>query len=192
MPSPLREIEGRYRLGVRDSEFGIVVGMIRAVDAERDSQRCAKIFAPYAAGPTAFVDKPPTADELRAAIERTTLTHPWLVAEDDGLVVGYAYASPHRSRPGYTFSTEVSAYVDAAWHGQGIGRALYTALLEKLREQGFHAVFAGVTLPNPALRCTKGWGSRRSVCSTRSAGRRVPGATSAGGSSFSCRDGRLR
>jgi L-amino acid N-acyltransferase YncA len=124
--------------------------MIRAVDAERDSQRCAKIFAPYAAGPTAFVDKPPTADELRAAIERTTLTHPWLVAEDDGLVVGYAYASPHRSRPGYTFSTEVSAYVDAAWHGQGIGRALYTALLEKLREQGFHAVFAGVTLPNPA------------------------------------------
>jgi L-amino acid N-acyltransferase YncA len=127
-----------------------VVSVIRAVDVERDNQRCAEIFAPYAEGPTAFVDRAPTSGEMRAEIVRTTATHPWFVAEDDGLVIGYAYASPHRSRPGYRWSTEVSAYVDPTRHGQGIGRSLYTTLLHELAQQGYHTALAGITLPNGA------------------------------------------
>ena len=76
---------------------------------------------------------------------------PWLVAEDEsGLVVGYAYASPHRERPAYRWSVDISVYVDPAMHGRGIGRALYDELLEQLRGLGYLNVYAGITLPNAA------------------------------------------
>jgi phosphinothricin acetyltransferase len=131
-------------------ESAIVVDMIRKVDPGRDSERCAEIFAQYIDGPSVFLYEAPTVAEMRATIEQTLATHPWLVAEEDGLVVGYACGSAHRSRPAYRWSAEVSVYIDVRWHRRGAGRALYTALLVDLRERGFHAAFAGVTLPNPA------------------------------------------
>lgn len=87
------------------------------------------------------------ARRLRATLSRL----PWLVAEaDEATVVGYAYAAQHRERAAYRWSVDISVYVDPAWHGRGIGRALYNALLSVLRRQGFVNVYAGVTLPNPA------------------------------------------
>lgn len=75
---------------------------------------------------------------------------PWLVAEQDGAVVAYAYGSPHRARKAYRWSVEVSAYVDADHRGQGHGRRLYRALFALLRLQGYVTALAGITLPNPA------------------------------------------
>jgi L-amino acid N-acyltransferase YncA len=74
----------------------------------------------------------------------------WLVAETGGRLVGYAYGSAHRPREAYWSSVETSAYVHHDYFRQGIGRALYTRLLEELRERGFGSAFAGITLPNPA------------------------------------------
>ena len=75
-------------------------------------------------------------------------SHAWLVAEVDGAVAGYAYGSAHRSRAAYASSCDVAVYVDPAYARQGIGRALYGALLPLMAAKGFHAAFAGIALPN--------------------------------------------
>ncbi len=124
---------------------------IRGADPERDAAACAAIYAPHVeAAPVSFEERAPGAAELAARIERTAATHPWLVAERGGEVVGYAYACPHRLRTAYRWSVDVSVYVAAAAVGEGVGRALYAELVERLRRQGFRMAFAGITLPNPA------------------------------------------
>jgi len=77
-------------------------------------------------------------------------SHAWLAAELDGAIAGYAYGSSHRARAAYASSCDVAVYVDPARARQGIGRALYSALLPALAAKGFHAAFAGIALPNTA------------------------------------------
>lgn len=124
---------------------------IRDVDPKRDAAACAAIYAPFVlAGPTSFEEVAPDEDEMAIRISRLAGTHPWLVAEQKGIVVGYAYACNHRARPAYRWSTDVSVYVDERNRRQGIGRSLYEELLERLRGQGFRIACAGITLPNEA------------------------------------------
>ena len=117
-----------------------------------DGARIAAIYAPAVTErATSFELTPPDAVEMGRRVATLLARTPWLVAEDgDGLVVGYAYASPHRDRPAYQWSVEVSAYVDNAVHRAGRGRALYSALFQILVAQGFVNAYAGITLPNPA------------------------------------------
>ena len=75
-------------------------------------------------------------------------THPWLVYEKEGEVAGYAYASSHSARAAYGWSVNVTVYIAREHHRAGIGRALYTALFEQLRRQGFYNAYGGITLPN--------------------------------------------
>lgn len=124
---------------------------IRSADAKLDAAACAELYAPYVEdGPISFEERAPSAAELAERIERTLTTHPWLVAERGGELVGYAYACPHRQRTAYRWSVDVSVYVAAGHVGEGIGRALYTALFERLRGQRFRMAYAGITLPNAA------------------------------------------
>jgi L-amino acid N-acyltransferase YncA len=97
-----------------------------------------------------FELEPPSIDEFRQRIERTLETHPWLVAEANGTVAGYSYATPFRSRPAYQWTAEVSVYVDSSHHRRGVGRALYAALFAVLELLGYRTVVAGIALPNPA------------------------------------------
>lgn len=125
--------------------------MIRPADPDRDAAACAAIYAPYVLhSPTSFEEVAPDAREMSERIRRVQATHPWLVAEDDDRVAGYAYASRHRERAAYRWACDVAVYLDAAHHRRGIGRRLYEALLERLRAQGFHVAVAGVALPNDA------------------------------------------
>ena len=75
---------------------------------------------------------------------------PWLVAEQDKAVLGYAYATKWRVRHAYRFSVESSVYLAPACAGKGMGTALYTALLDRLAAQGCHLVIGGIALPNAA------------------------------------------
>lgn len=116
-----------------------------------DAEACRAIYAPIVADTViSFETEPPDAAEMAARIARILRTHPWLVAERDGAVIGYAYASLHRDRAAYRWSVDVTAYVAEAARGSGVGRALYDRLIRVLRRQGYRAAFAGVTLPNPA------------------------------------------
>jgi L-amino acid N-acyltransferase YncA len=124
---------------------------IRSADPDRDAVACAAIYAPHVEdGAISFEEAAPDALALAARIAETQLTHPWLVAELEGEVVGYAYACRHRSRPAYRWAADVSVYVAADHSRTGCGRALYAELLERLRRQRFQVACAGITLPNEA------------------------------------------
>ena len=75
---------------------------------------------------------------------------PWLVAEVDGKVAGYAYATKWRVRPAYRFSVESSVYLAVDQARKGLGAALYARLIASLREAGVHLVIGGIALPNVA------------------------------------------
>ena len=75
---------------------------------------------------------------------------PWLVAEQSGQVVGYAYATKWKARSAYRFSVESSVYLAQSVIGQGLGSKLYEALFALLKERGVHVVIGVITLPNPA------------------------------------------
>lgn len=99
---------------------------------------------------TSFELAVPTVEEFAARVEKTLATHEWLVAEDDGNIVGYAYASAHRAREAYRYSAEVSVYVHAKQRGRGLGSDLYNALFDAIGRLGFHFAYAGIALPNDA------------------------------------------
>jgi phosphinothricin acetyltransferase len=75
---------------------------------------------------------------------------PWLVIENGKGVAGYAYATKWRVRQAYRFSVESTVYLAPEFAGQGMGSALYSALLQRLRDKGYHLVIGGIALPNPA------------------------------------------
>jgi L-amino acid N-acyltransferase YncA len=121
---------------------------VRVAD-EGDGEAIAAIYAPYVLKTAiSFEESPPSGEEMAQRIAETLPTHPFLVFEENGAVLGYAYAGLHGARAAYRWSANVSAYVASDAHRQGIGRALYTELFGQLRRQGFHSVFAGITLPN--------------------------------------------
>lgn len=124
---------------------------IRDADPERDAAACAAIYAPsVSAGVASLEERAPGPGEFVDRIRVIQRTHPWLVAEVDDLVVGYAYAGPHRERASYRWATDVTVYVSAGHHRRGIGRTLYQALFCLLARQGLYEACAGITLPNDA------------------------------------------
>jgi phosphinothricin acetyltransferase len=123
---------------------------IRSVETF-DADVVRDIYAPFVLdSATSFEVSLPDAAEMKKRIRDLRDQYPWLVFEEDGKVLAYAYASPHRTRHAYQWSVEVSIYVHSVAHRCGIGRALYTALFEVLRRQGYVNAYAGITLPNPA------------------------------------------
>ncbi|MDQ1661177.1 MAG: hypothetical protein QOJ68_1157 [Blastococcus sp.] len=125
---------------------------MRVRDAtEDDAAACAAIYAPYVTDTAiTFEYEPPTAVQMAARIAAAQRTHAWLVLEDAGSVVGYAYAGPYKERAAYRWSCEVSVYLEPGRRRGGGGRALYEALLSRLTERGFRTAIAGMTLPNEA------------------------------------------
>ena len=124
--------------------------MIRLAHLE-DASAFARIYAPFVeATRVSFEETVPTPDEMAERISNTLQTLPWLTLEEDGAILGYAYASPHRARPAYRWSVDVSAYLASEARGKGHGRALYEVLLDLLTRQGYTAAYAGIALPNDA------------------------------------------
>lgn len=98
-----------------------------------------------------FEEEPITGDEMLRRIEDVRSTSlPWLVAEEKGRVVGYAYATPWKVRSAYRFSVEITVYLAPDNVGHGIGSLLYGRLISNLQTLGVHAVIGGVALPNKA------------------------------------------
>jgi phosphinothricin acetyltransferase len=117
---------------------------------EDDAGHVQAIYGPFCSTPVSFEGEAPSRDEMRRRIAALSGRIPWLICDEGGKVLGYAYASPHRARVAYQWSVEVSAYVAEGLRRRGIGRALYTSLLRTLTLQGYANAYAGITLPNAA------------------------------------------
>lgn len=116
-----------------------------------DSTQIAEIYAPIVENTAiSFELVPPSADEMASRIATVLRDHAWLVADNDGVVEGYAYAGKHRERAAYGWSTDTTIYVRDIARGRGVGRKLYQALLRILDAQNYQIAFAGIALPNSA------------------------------------------
>ncbi|HWA62463.1 MAG TPA: arsinothricin resistance N-acetyltransferase ArsN1 family B [Caulobacteraceae bacterium] len=124
------------------------MGQVR-VAIRDDAAAVAGIYAPYVRETAiSFEETPPSVAEMAERIASTLGVYPFLVFEEAGAVVAYAYASRHAERAAYRWSCNVTVYAAPDVHRRGIGRALYGELLAILARQGFHAAYAGITLPN--------------------------------------------
>lgn len=114
-----------------------------------DAPSILAIYGPYVMNSAiTFEYEVPTVAEFAGRIQTIQQQLPYLVAESDGQLLGYAYASKHRDRTAYQWSVETSVYIHPDGHRQGIARQLYTTLLALLRRQGYYNAYAGITLPN--------------------------------------------
>ena len=125
--------------------------LMRHVDPQRDARACAHIYEPAVTdGVASLEEAAPSATQMQQRIEKVIGGYPWLVAESDGTVVGFAYATQHRERAAYRWATDTSVYVALAHQRRGVGRSLYAALMPLLARQGYYVACAGITLPNDA------------------------------------------
>lgn len=124
--------------------------MIRACRAN-DAAAIAEIYNHYVRTTVVtFEEAPVTAAEMTQRIADVSARYPWHVFDDGGAAVGWAYATPWKTRSAYRFSVETTVYVAASHHGRGVGGALYRALIDDLRTRNVHSAVGGIALPNPA------------------------------------------
>jgi L-amino acid N-acyltransferase YncA len=124
------------------------MSMIRITTTD-DAEPILKIYAPYIENTSyTFETEVPSIDAFRERISSCLQNWPWLVCEIDGVIAGYAYGSRHRERVAYQWSVESSVYVHDDYQRTGVARALYTALIDILKLQGFRNLYAVINLPN--------------------------------------------
>lgn len=113
-----------------------------------DAQALLNIYAPYVEHTAiTFEYNVPSAEEFASRIEYTLQKYPYLVAEENKRLLGYAYASPFHARPAYDWAVETSIYVNQNVKHRGIGRKLHDALENALREQGILNMNACIAYP---------------------------------------------
>jgi phosphinothricin acetyltransferase len=144
--------------GFRDADGGPparpaqgLAALIRLA-VESDGGAIAAIYRPYVEDSrVSFEDQAPDAAEMtRRMLGERPGYHPWLVAEEDGRLLGYAASAPFRTRPAYRWTVETGIYLAAGAGGQGVGSALLGTLLNLLERQGYVAAIGAIALPNPA------------------------------------------
>lgn len=113
-----------------------------------DSEGILRVYGQYIDTTITFEYELPSVAEFTERIRKTLAQYPYLVWEEDGLIVGYAYASRHRERAAYQWDADLSIYIDRDFVSHGIGKRLYTTLIALLQEQGVKNVYGGVTSPN--------------------------------------------
>ncbi|HET9137399.1 MAG TPA: GNAT family N-acetyltransferase [Candidatus Kapabacteria bacterium] len=114
-----------------------------------DAEAVRLIYLPYVRNTSiTFEVAEPTPEEFVHRVETITAQYPWIVYEENGEVLGYAYGCRHRAREAYDWSAESAIYVKEGAHGRGIGKKLYQALFALLKAQGYVNIYGGVTQPN--------------------------------------------
>lgn len=113
-----------------------------------DAPSLLRIYAQYMDTPVTFECTLPSQQEFAGRIASIGSEYPYLVCEEEGAIVGYAYAHRQMERETYQWNAELSIYLDEAVTSRGIGTRLYRILMELLKRQGVKTVYGGVTVPN--------------------------------------------
>ena len=116
-----------------------------------DAAALLAIYAPYVENTAiTFEYEVPTIEDFTNRIAKTLEKYPYLVAEEDGVVLGYAYASTYYARAAYDWAVELSVYVSQDARGKGVGSKLYDVIEEMLEQMGYIHFLACISLPNEA------------------------------------------
>lgn len=111
-----------------------------------DTGRLLQIYAPFVENTNiSFETEVPTLEEFARRVQTISTYYPYLVCEEDGEIMGFAYAGRFQERAAYRFAVSAAVYVAPEHHKRHIATALYTALFSLLTEQGFYTAFAGIT-----------------------------------------------
>ncbi|MCD6050074.1 MAG: phosphinothricin N-acetyltransferase [Verrucomicrobia bacterium] len=122
--------------------------MIREVTAQ-DAEKVCAIYNHYVLGTTiTFEEEAVSAETMRKRFADVTAMYPWLILEDDGQVLGYAYARKFHERAAYRHTAELAVYLAHECHGRGAGSSLYRELLARLKPLKVHVALGGIALPN--------------------------------------------
>ncbi len=124
--------------------------MIRLASISDAAAICA-IYNYYVSNTSVTFEEEPVGEaDMAARIREVLSSLPWLVWEEQGAVLGYAYASKWKIRSAYRFAVESSVYLRPDVTGRGIGRKLYERLVAELGKAGMHSVIGGMAMPNSA------------------------------------------
>lgn len=119
------------------------------VATPQDASGILAIYSPFCSSShVSFEIAPPSHEQMCERIESVLARYPWLVAEIDGRVAGYVYASQHGERAAYRWGVDVAIYLAESQRRRGLGRSLYAAFFPILRAQRFFQAYASITLPN--------------------------------------------
>ncbi|WP_167955192.1 GNAT family N-acetyltransferase [Anaerosporobacter faecicola] len=114
-----------------------------------DAAAILAVYAPYIRQTTITYEyEVPTVEEFRTRMQEILSFFPYLVYEEEGRIVGYAYASKHHERAAFMWGAEISIYVEGTHHGNGIAGLLYDQMMEYLYKQGIYKVYALIDSPN--------------------------------------------
>ena len=128
----------------------MVKQMIRKA-VQQDAEQIRKIYNWYVDNTViTFEDEAISALNMQKRMALADDDHPWFVIEEQGVLVGFTYAAPWKSRAAYEFSCETTVYIAKNCSGKGLGRKLYQRLIDELRESPIHLLVAGIALPNDA------------------------------------------
>ena len=118
---------------------------------EKDAEAILKIYAPYIEKTAiTFEYEVPSLSEFSERIAKIREKYPWIVYEEDGGILGYAYGGPEYTRAAYQWTVETSVYVSENARGKGIGTALYEKILDILKKQNFCVCYVLINDDNEA------------------------------------------
>lgn len=125
--------------------------MIRQATAA-DAESIAAIYNHYILNTVVtFEEDAVTPSDMEARIHQVNVFNlPWIVAEEKGHVIGYAYATKWHDRLAYRFTVEVTVYLSPKFEARGWGTKLFEGLFAQLRTRTIHAAIGVIALPNPA------------------------------------------
>ena len=122
--------------------------MVRAATA-KDTQQIVDIYNFYILNTTVTFEKTPVSKEdMQERVSNVQVKYPWLVFEENEMIVGYAYATDWKPRHAYRHSVESTVYLRDGHSGKGYGSKLYQELLSQLNSLNVHAVIGGIAQPN--------------------------------------------
>ena len=123
--------------------------MVRSA-TKNDAQQLVDIYNYYILNTTVTFEKTPiTKEDMQSRVSNVQSKYPWLVLENDGVLVGYAYATDWKPRYAYRHSIECTVYLKDGESGNGYGSLLYAELIKQLKQLKVHTMIGGIAQPNP-------------------------------------------
>jgi L-amino acid N-acyltransferase YncA len=122
--------------------------MIIRLASIKDRNALLKIYSQYIDTSITFECVLPTEEDFEERISGIIKDYPYLVCEENGEILGYAYAHRQMEREAYQWNAELSIYLDKSFTSKGVGKKLYCILIDILKLQGIKTVYGGVTVPN--------------------------------------------